>query len=72
MAGKQKREAHIREVDNGFVVSVNITTDISAPSDSIEKKRYETREIVVSTLPQLVKKLKVFLEPEIVDEEEEE
>ncbi len=61
-----KRTANVREVDNGYIIRLNI--DNSGPLDCATSERRMEQELIVTSLPSLFKKLKVFFEPEIVEE----
>lgn len=60
----KKRTVNIREVDNGFVLRCTV----ESPAGNITTDRYMEKELVVTTLPQLLKTVKVFFEPILVEE----
>jgi hypothetical protein len=60
----QKRTLNIREVDNGYIVRCEVDTP---PSNTAVLGQFTTTELVVTSLPQLLKKVKTFMESEIVD-----
>jgi expansin (peptidoglycan-binding protein) len=62
-----KREMEIREVDNGYFVTTivrkqDFTAEVTAPSPTIRK------ELVVDSLPKLLKAARAFFGSEIVEE----
>jgi len=56
---KLKRQATVREVDNGYLVSTNV---IRPDASTI------VQEYVVDSLPKLVKVIKIFFEPDIKED----
>ena len=65
MSATKKRNISIREADNGYIMIVSVEN----PNGSTASERYMSQELVITSLPQLLKKIKTFLEPEIVENE---
>ena len=55
---KKYRSLNIRECDNGYILRCEIS----------DTEQYKTTELVVISLAQLLKKVKTYFEPTIVDE----
>lgn len=60
------RRLEIREVDNGYVVHFNAYPSGPAP---VETATPAPKELVILTLPQLLKTIRTFLLPEIAEKE---
>lgn len=59
----KKRRADIREADNGFIFHCTIEN----PTSNVPTERYMEKELVMMSLPQLLKTIKAFFEPVIVE-----
>lgn len=55
----RQRTLNIREVANGFVIRLDVTN----PNAETPEGHYVSQEMVIMTLPQLLKKVRVFFEP---------
>lgn len=58
----KERTMNIREVANGFLLRCDIN---NRSSENVIGGRFVTTELVVTSLPQLLKKVKTFFEAEI-------
>ena len=64
MPSTKKRTVNIREVDNGFVCRLTVDN----PNGNTATERFMEKELVMASLPQLLKVVKTFFEPVIVEE----
>ena len=59
----KKRTVNIREADNGFILRCTVED----PTGNTSTERCMDRELVVLSLPQLLKVVRSFFEPEIIE-----
>lgn len=64
MPSTKKRSINIREVDNGFILRCTVDNPTGSPAT----ERYMEKELVMLSLPQLLKTVKTFFEPILVEE----